>query len=477
MECKAHSSEMKNPISRYFRCSGLSTNTELTAALSSEAGFFRFGEDAICYGRSASGCRSDRPTSALYDALSDVSGSGDGLRLPFDPDEIVENLLNERYTRGARQADSNSWDRMTQAVYYWLRPVLPLAVRKHLQKLRLRGWRSIHFPRWPVDRTVDILIQRLLLLAAAKQGVEKVPFVWFWPDGASACSIMTHDVEAEAGRRFTPALMTIDEQFGIPASFQIVPERRYAVSREFLNEIKARGFEVNVQDLDHDGRLFREREEFSRRAAKINQYAQEFGANGFRSAILYRNQDWFNLLQFQYDMSVPNVAHLDPQRGGCCTVMPYFVGNILELPVTTTQDHTLFNVFNDYSLQLWEQQIQLISEYHGLISFIVHPDYILRSRAQTTYKLLLELLDGLRKERNVWVALPREVARWWTQRAEMNVVCRDGSWAVEGPGSERARVAFACVDGNRISYEISRPPDEELSKVVAKSLLAEHFNS
>jgi hypothetical protein len=28
-------------------------------------------------------------------------------------------------------------------------------------------------------------------------------------------------------------------------------------------------------------------------------------------------------LCFAYDMSIPNVAHLDPQRGGCCTIMPF----------------------------------------------------------------------------------------------------------------------------------------------------------
>ena len=59
-------------------------------------------------------------------------------------------------------------------------------------------------------------------------------------------------------------------------------------------------------------------------------------------------------------MSVPNVAHLEPQRGGCCTVMPYFIGDILELPLTTTQDYSLFHILGDYSIALWKQQIELI---------------------------------------------------------------------------------------------------------------------
>jgi len=298
-------------------------------------------------------------------------------------------------------------------------------------------------------------MQKFLLLSAKTQGLEKVPFIWFWPDGAAACSVMTHDVEAEPGRAFCSDLMSINEQFGIPASFQVVPEKRYQVSADYLNEIKSRGFEVNVQDLNHDGHLYRKYDEFVRRAEKINRYGQEFGANGFRSAILYRNQDWFNLLRFSYDMSVPNVAHLDPQRGGCCTVMPYYIGNILELPVTTMQDHTLFNVLNDYSLSLWQQQADLILQQHGLIGFIVHPDYIIDSRPQTSYKNLLDFLTKLRAEKNVWTALPGEVDQWWRQRSQMTLVNRQGKLAVEGPGHERARVAYACVEGNRVVYEFA----------------------
>jgi hypothetical protein len=41
-------------------------------------------------------------------------------------------------------------------------------------------------------------------------------------------------------------------------------------------------------------------------------------------------------------MSVPNVGHLEVQRGGC-TVMPYFIGRIVELPVTTSQDYSVFD--------------------------------------------------------------------------------------------------------------------------------------
>jgi hypothetical protein len=135
--------------------------------------------------------------------------------------------------------------------------------------------------------------------------------------------------------------------------------------------------------------------------------------------------------------------------------MPYFIGDMLELPVTTTQDHTLFNVMKDYSLSLWRQQTELIMEQHGLIGFIVHPDYIIPSRPLTAYKQLLEFLTKLRAEKNVWIALPGEVDQWWRQRAQMNLTSRDGTLVVEGPGHERARIAYACVERGRITYEFS----------------------
>src|SRR5713226_9868476 len=133
-----------------------------------------------------------------------------------------------------------------------------------------------------------------------------------------------------AGAAFVPRLMDIDDAFGLKASFQIVPQGQYPVSKEFLSGIRERGFELNVQDLAHDGNLFRNRKDFLIKARLINQYLHEYRSSGFRSGRMYRNMDWYEALDICYDMSVPNVAHLESQRGGCCTVFPYFVDRVLE---------------------------------------------------------------------------------------------------------------------------------------------------
>jgi len=248
--------------------------------------------------------------------------------------------------------------------------------------------------------------------------------------------------------------MDLDDSYGVRASFQVIPEERYDVPESYVAEIKGRGFEFNVHDLSHDGRLYEDRREFLRRAAAINAYVRKFGAHGFRAGAMYRNLDWYDAFDFSYDMSVPNVAHLEPKRGGCCTVMPYFVGKILELPLTMVQDYSLFHILNDYSIDLWKKQVELIRARNGLISFIAHPDYLIDSRARATYQELLDYLRSVVARDKVWSALPGEVDRWWRARSEMDLVCKGGQWEIVGPEKNRATLAYATLDGDHLVYEL-----------------------
>jgi hypothetical protein len=451
-----HESDLANLLlAAYYRCSVNQVQFRVAGHLAKSTGYFRLGPDTICYGQLSSGRAAQSPAGQLFDALDSVALDAQGIALPFDAGILVENLCRERYTAHFRQ-EGRVLNEILRKAYYLIRPLLGVSARRQIQKMRGRGWHEISFPAWPVDTTLERIHQKLLALSLKAQGLEGIPFIWFWPDGFSSCAIMTHDVEGEPGRDFCHDLMDLDESFGIRSSFQVVPENRYSVPKSFLDSIKSRGFEVNVHDLKHDGRLYADHGEFLRRAKRINQHAREYGAQGFRSGILYRNADWYDAFEFSYDMSIPNVAHLDPQRGGCCTVMPYFIGNIVELPVTCTQDYTLFHILGDYSTELWKQQIALVRDQHGLISFIIHPDYIIEKRAQDTYKALLGHLAQLRAEGGIWTPLPREVAEWWRARSKMELVYDDGEWRVEGPGSERARVAYASLVGDGVAYRLAR---------------------
>ena len=444
---------MDKQLAEYFR---LPDDPRFSFAYSNgdgRTGFFRFA-NATCFGKISG----QVPSPSLDQPLPEVvarQANGNGQPFPFNPPDLIDSIRSERYIAHTNGAGKKSLPKQIARIgYYAIREILPVGVRRHFQRMYLRGWQDLPFPKWPVDFTIDDLHEQFLRERMLANGVTQMPFIWFWPEGASACVIMTHDIEAPAGKAFCPRLMDMDDAHHIKSSFQVIPEVRYPVEPAFLDSIRSRGFEVNVHDLNHDGSLFKERAEFLRRASKINRYISEFKALGFRAGAMYRNQDWMSELNLSYDMSVPNVAHLEPQRGGCCTVMPYFIGDIVELPLTMTQDYSLFHIMENYSIDVWKRQIDLVGGRNGLMTFISHPDYLQDDRAQKVYTDLLAYLDALRHERNYWIPLPYQAAQWWRDRRAMRLVKSSDGWTVEGPNADRARVAYATIHGAHLKYSL-----------------------
>jgi hypothetical protein len=462
MKMQKHSAEQL--LTERFRCPEGIADYQSLPDLSTNSGCFRFARDG-----GYPGCRSGEVPGAFLTAKLGVDSKHLWVKVPtrFEPAHVINYLRLERYaTKSTERQNGLLTKNALRSLYYLVRPFVPFAVRKRFQQIYFRGWDKILFPSWPVDHTVENIFEQLLLSAMKAREVKRLPFIWFWPDGFPSCAIMTHDVETAAGLNFCRKLMDLNDSFDIKASFQIIPEKRYKFSSRLMDEIRNRGFEINVHDLNHDGHLFSDYARFLGRVERIKRYRKAFEANGFRSAVLYRNVDWYHALDFSYDMSIPNVGHLDPQRGGCCTVLPFFIGNTVEIPVTTTQDYTLFHVLNDYSIQLWQEQTALIRAKHGVMNFIVHPDYLIPETARRVYVQLLSYLSDLRSRQEIWMALPNDVANWWRMRSRMNLVNDTGSWRVDGPGSERARVAYAVLSGDTIHFEVeqpSGPPVEQLA--------------
>jgi len=454
---------MNRAIIDYYRCPEDLARLVLDRALPEETGFFRYGSKAICYGRCSATIPAAHVTDHLYDVSPDVTLGPESVRVPFDLTSVIDNLRLERYM-SSMSGQRSTARRILQDTYYVLRPFAPSFIRRAAQRTYYRRWQSIPFPRWPVDYSVDQIFQNLLVSMLRSQPAATIPFIWFWPKGMSSCAVMTHDVETARGRDFCSSVMDVDDSFGIKSAFQVVPEGSYVVSDAFLAALRNRGFEINIHDLNHDGRLFRDKRTFFARAAKINHYARQYGASGFRSGAMYRQPDWIRALDISYDMSVPNAAHMEPQRGGCCTVMPYFIGDILELPLTATQDFALFNVLRQDTCELWKEEIDSISAEHGLISFIIHPDYTLSAKAQQVYAGLLTYLSQLRSNGKRWIALPREVNHWWRQRAQMRLFRRGGRWSIDGPDAGRAQIAYVRLVNNRLVYAFETAGKKDIER-------------
>src|SRR3989442_5939778 len=212
----------------YYRWPEQFASCFLDGEPSRHLGHFRFGPEAICYGSISKGEVHNNPEGKLHEAMTDAAVEDGAVRLSFDPAQVVNKLRFECYCGSSRRHSFLSGG-LANKLYYLARPILGVAVRRHLQKLRLADWRSIPFPRWPVDQTVEQVHETMLRLCLQAHDGRRVPFIWFWPQGLPSCAVVTHDVGAVKARDFCPALMDVDENFGIKSSFQLIPEERYAL--------------------------------------------------------------------------------------------------------------------------------------------------------------------------------------------------------------------------------------------------------
>jgi hypothetical protein len=139
------------------------------------------------------------------------------------------------------------------------------------------------------------------------------------------------------------------------------------------------------------------------------------GAQGFRSPSTHRVYEWLADLPFSYDASMPHSDPFEPQPGGCCTLWPYAVGDVIELPYTMSQDYTLFTLLGELTVDPWLRQVDAIEERYGLVQCLRHPDpgYLGDRNKRAIY---VELLDALAERPGLWRALPHEVAAWWRRR-------------------------------------------------------------
>src|SRR5579884_2837111 len=175
------SNPMKESFLEYFRCPSSFVDFRLSGPLSLPAGFFRFGLDEICCALS-SGRTFPEPRDLPVEFSVNPEFEHHACILPFDPDEIIQNLRYERYRSALPSAPWNTHS-LVRATYYGIRPLLPIAVRKHLQRFALNNWRDTPFPRWPVDQTVDCIFEKLMAAVLRATALPRIPFIWFWPEG------------------------------------------------------------------------------------------------------------------------------------------------------------------------------------------------------------------------------------------------------------------------------------------------------
>jgi hypothetical protein len=306
-------------------------------------------------------------------------------------------------------------------LYYELKPLLPALLRHWVRRWMARRKRGRVGKTWPI-----------------LPGSERPPQGWpGWPGGKQFAFVLTHDVERREGLAKCPELLKVDHGAGLRSSFNFVPEGDYSVPPELRSEIVKHGCEVGVHDLNHDGKLYRTRRQFSAKAKRINHYLKEWGAVGFRSGFMLHNLEWAHELNVQYEASTFDTDPFEPQPDGVGTIFPFWVphpspvhesrpstfdhgGGYVELPYTLPQDSTVFLILGDRHPGIWFEKLDWVARHGGMALINSHPDYMAMSNCLngqweypvSIYSKFLEHVSS-RYRGAYWNALPKEVAAYW----------------------------------------------------------------
>jgi hypothetical protein len=371
-------------------------------------------------------------------AVAHVWRSRDGdVFLPFDPDEVIRNFWSEGYHGMSEPSLAARLLRIGKQPYYRLRPLLPrrlqIAMRRRFARVQARST----FPAWPVETALHDFFAFMFELAAELAG-EPIPWLAPWPDGRSWAIVLTHDVETAVGYEHMGALREIEVASGYRSSFNLVPGR-YRVDDRDVDAMLADGFEVGAHSMRHDGREFASRASLDTWLPEMHEHARRWNAVGFRSPSTNRVWEWMPLTGFEYDSSYPDSDPFEPTPGGCCSWLPYFNEQQVELPVTLPQDHLVFVILERRDEGMWVDKASFLRERGGLALMIVHPDYMLDEERLAAYRRFLERFAS---DDSAWRALPRDVSAWWRRRAASRLERAGGAWTVVGPAAGEATIRY-----------------------------------
>jgi hypothetical protein len=337
---------------------------------------------------------------------------------------LFEEYLNDRHRRPP------SWMR----AYYPIKNLIPRELRYFLNSVLIRARRQPAFPRWPCESALVDFWRQWLRESLALVGEKEGWHLGFWPGGKKCCIVLTHDVDSALGFERMERMAELEEKYGFVSAWNL-PLDQYPLDWRRVEKIRARGFEFGAHGLCHDGQLFRSRRNFDQRAPKIERLAREHDLRGFRAPSTLRCGEWIATMAFDYDSSFSDTDPFEPQPGGTCSIFPFFMSEMVELPYTLPQDHTLIEVLKRDPLPIWTAKAHWIAALGGMILVLTHPDYCGAPPYLGKYE---ELLKRLRAIEDSWCVLPSAAAAWWRRRAKLRLFLQDAKPLSQGDESGEA---------------------------------------
>ena len=346
-----------------------------------------------------------------------------------DSEPVIQRLLHEEYLPPDKRLPSPS-----VMAYYRVKKYIPLGLRHWINYAAVRARPRDQFPNWPCETALIEVWWDWLKAALLMVGQQDTWHLGFWPEGKQCCIALTHDVEGPIGFSRMQRMADLEERYGFRSSWNL-PLAQYPIDWKIVEQMRLRGFEFGAHGLAHDGRMFRSLDDFEKCRVEVERIAAEHNLVGFRGPSTLRNAQWISRMTFSYDSSFSDTDPYEPQPGGSCSLFPFFLSQVVELPYTLPQDHTLIHLVRRSPIPIWATKARWIQSLGGMILTLVHPDYSGDPPHLMAYEELLKILSEFD---TAWRALPMEVAQWWRERAQMKLTIKDGKPCIEGPGARRA---------------------------------------
>lgn len=297
-------------------------------------------------------------------------------------------------------------------LYYDVRPFLPRPIQVMLRRRVAVARRKLERNKWPID-----------------DGAASPPLSWEgWPGNKQFALVLTHDVESAVGHAKCHEVVSIEMARGFRSCFNFVLEG-YNVSIDLRRYLADKGHEVGIHGVYHDGKDFKTRRIFEKRAILINRRLKEWQSVGFRAPAMYCRHDWLKELGIEYDSSTFDTDPFELEATSVRTIFPFCVNGgdngagYVELPYTLAQDFTLFVLLKEKDISTWKNKLDWIADHGGMALIITHPDYMsfngnkpgFGKYPSHYYAQFLDYVNS-RYHGKFWNALPREIARFWVQK-------------------------------------------------------------
>ncbi|HSZ01435.1 MAG TPA: glycosyltransferase [Terriglobales bacterium] len=365
--------------------------------------------------------------------------------------------------------------------YYFSKPIIPWELRLALRRWRANRRRRAFADVWPID---------------PKSGA--TPPNWpGWPEGKRFALVLTHDVEGIKGLSRVEQVMNLELKHGFRSCFNFVPEGEYRLPDRVREMLERAGFEVGVHGLEHNGKLYNSKAKFAADARRINDYARQWNASGFRSPLMQHRLGWLHALGMEYDSSTFDTDPFEPEPDGIGTIFPFWVpgangSGYVELPYTLVQDFNLFKVLRESTIDVWKRKVDWIAEHGGMVLLNTHPDYMCFGKKQARDEFPVshyeEFLHHLREkyEGSYWTAQPREVARYYcdkipaSSRNTRKKICMLAYTNYESDNRVRRYAETLAKRGDRVDvialYGPSRQHEKQINGITVSRIQNGDFN-